>query len=233
MGIYRFADLTVELKNKYPYTDFQCRDYLSYSDSKVDISAEVSDLEIKKESLKTPDLPIGYIESVCLYRNLSLQLPQFNAIVMHACVFEMGGQGISLLAPSGVGKTTHMRYWQQKSPNLIVVNGDKPIVRFSDNVPYAYGTPWAGKENLHCNKRVMLTDLCFIERSNINAVEKLNAENCAESLLRQLLIPNDGIAASLTLQMADNLLNNCKLWKIKCTPTIEAAECAIENIVRY
>ncbi len=232
MGIYRFADLTVELKNKYPYTDFQCKDYLSCSNSKVDISVNANDSQIQKELLKTPDLPLGYIESICLYRNLSLQLPMFNAMVMHACVFEVNGQGIALLAPSGVGKTTHMRLWQQVLPELTIINGDKPIVRFLDNAPFAYGTPWSGKENLHCNRKVKLTDLCFIERSDKNSVEALKSEDCAEILLRQLLIPKDKVTALLTLQMADKLLNDCHLWKIKCTPTIEAAECAINKIVR-
>lgn len=232
MGIYRFADLTVELKNKYPYTDYQCRGYLSYSNSDIDISVMVDNAEIEKELLNTPKLPIGYIESVCLYRGLSLQLPQFDAVVMHACVCEINNKGIAFLAPSGVGKTTHMRYWQKELPNLTVVNGDKPIIRFFDNIPYAYGTPWAGKENLHSNKRVVLTDLCFIERSDIDSVEELNAENCVEMLLRQLLIPNDSTAVAMTLQMADTILNKCMLWKIKCTPTIEAAVCAINKILR-
>ena len=57
-----------------------------------------------------------------------------------------------------------------KAPKLTVVNGDKPIVRFFDEdfckeksleipdgtefgMPYAFGTPWCGKENLGGNQR--------------------------------------------------------------------------------
>ena len=38
---------------------------------------------------------------------------------------------------SGTGKTTHMLLWQKMlGDRFKFINGDKPIIRFIDNVPY-------------------------------------------------------------------------------------------------
>ncbi len=232
MAIYQLADLTVELKNKYPYTDMRCKDYLSFCYTETDICVETNALEIENELLRTPNLPVEYIEYVCLYRNLAFQLPQFHAMVMHGCIFEVEERGVALLAPSGVGKTTHMRFWNELCPSLQIVNGDKPIIRFWDGVPYAYGTPWAGKENYQCNIKVKLTDICFLERSSENMVFPADKKECVALLMKQLLMPYDFSGIEKTLEMADALLKRCHLWKIKCTPTLDAAEKSIEAILR-
>lgn len=112
-----------------------------------------------------------------------------------------------------------------------IINGDKPILRFFDDVPFAYGTPWAGKEKLQSNDRVPLTDICFIERSPDNSVFRVEPVERRNALMQQLLLPSDPAAAEKTLELTDRMLSVCNVWVIRCNISEEAAIIAYGTII--
>ena len=123
-----------------------------------------------------------------------------------------------------------MLLWQKYlGERLTVVNGDKPFVRFSDNepnTPYAYGTPWNGKEKLGCNMRTPLRHICFIERAQENSCEKIGRNEAINLIFKQIYIPNEPQAAANALALTDKLLSSSALWRIRCNMDISAAETA-------
>lgn len=232
MAMYKFADFNVDLQNRFRYLTEFCKGYETDC-CNADFTISVSDDEIVKEHKGSPEnFSKGYLESVCAYRKLCLGLPKHNAMLLHGAVITVQDKGIIFLARSGVGKSTHMMFWKKLlGDKLTVVNGDKPIVRFFDGVPYAYGTPWSGKEGLQNNIRAKLTDICFIERAKVNETVKIeNRSDYVERIMTQVLIPNDSESLLKTMEMADILMNRCNLWQIKCTPDIDAAKTAYNAI---
>ena len=154
-----------------------------------------------------------------------------DAMLLHGSVIAFQDRGIAFLAHSGVGKSTHTALWKKlNGDEVTVINGDKPIIRFFDGVPYAYGTPWAGKENWNTNTRVRLTDLCFIERDECNSTFTADKSDCVSALLQQILLPSDPAAMLKTLQLADALSKQCRFWKIRCNMEDEAAVAAKKAI---
>lgn len=233
MARYSIADFTVDIQNKNEYLEHQCREYIAEKSENVDFSVFVTDEEIRCEREKSGDMSFdeGYIESVCAYRKLCLVLPMRDAMLMHASVISCEDRGIAFLARSGVGKTTHTLFWKEVfGEKVSIINGDKPIIRFFDGQPYAYGTPWAGKENLQKNERVLLTDICFIERSDEDSAELIKGEDFLNSLMNQLLMPSEPLAALKTLGMVDKLLKNCRFWLLKCTKSQDSAILAYNKI---
>ena len=233
MPRYKFADFIVELKNHYPNVETQCKYFLYEGDRETDYVIEVTEEELEQEARVSqfPDSK-GYLESICSYRKLCTQLPMREALLFHASVVEAEGRGIAFFARSGVGKTTHTRNWiKTYFPKVNIVNGDKPIVRFFDGVPYAYGTPWAGKEGVYRLVRAELKDLCLIERAPVNEVTPLSKEEALNLLMLQIFLPPDPEATVATLDMIEKLLDRCNLWRIRCTPEIESAVLAYETIV--
>ena len=151
---------------------------------------------------------------------------------MHGCCIACKGHGIIFTARSGVGKTTHMRLWKQVyADEVTVINGDKPIIRFFEDGPYAYGTPWAGKEGYQVNDKVKLTDICFIERGEQNSVEKADKEQYVNFIMQQVLHPTDPLMAIKSLELLDRLLSGCNLWVIKCNISEQAAQLAHDTII--
>lgn len=221
----KLADLVVCFDNKYPYLERQCVDFLDDQNETADIIIEVSEEEIQGEqSLYAEKYSRGYLESVCAYRNLCLRVPKYNALVLHASVISYKDRCIALLAKSGVGKTTHTMLWKKVfGEEVKIINGDKPIVRFFDGVPFAYGTPWAGKEGYYSNDKAKLTDICFIERGVENFVSRVNTSDGITSIMQQVLRPKEPEMALNTLMLVEGLLKGCNLWTLKCNIKSDAA----------
>lgn len=234
MALYSLADFVVDLKNQYDFLTRQCMEYRYDGTAPVDFTVQVTEEELRKEQSITPDIRYseGYLESVCAYRQLCMGLPMRDAMLMHGSVIECGGKGIAFLARSGIGKTTHTMLWKQVYGQQVrIINGDKPIIRFFDRVPFAYGTPWAGKENLQINDRVQLTDICFIERSAEIAVSKADPTDHLGAVMQQILHPSEPAAAVKTLELLDRLLSVCNVWVIKCNVSENAAIMAHDTIL--
>ena len=232
MPIYSIAGLNVEFKSRFKAIERKCIEYLSELDAPADVTVYATDEDLRRERLSSSkDVSDEYIESVCLYRNLCLQMPRFNGMLLHSSVVSVGNRGIAFLARSGVGKSTHTLLWKKMlGEECTIVNGDKPIVRLEKGVPIAYGTPWGGKEGLQTNTKVQLTDLCFIERNDTDSVEGLDLDVAVGRIMQQVLLPSDPQDAAKTLELADTLLKKCRLWLIKCTPNLSAAEVAYKTI---
>ena len=231
--MYKIADFNFELKFRHTRFKLDSADY--YVDE-GDLFATISCSEEEKEIARNNDYSLkkSYLESMVLHRKLAEWLPLHNAFVLHSACFDVDGAGVAFAAHSGTGKTTHMNLWQKYlGDKMIVVNGDKPIVRFFDDepeTPYAYGTPWNGKERLGCNMRTKLQHICFIERSKTNFVEPMNKEDAIERIFNQVYMPKDPVAVVNTMQLIDRLLSCCKLWTIHCNMEDDAAKIAYDAI---
>ena len=228
------ADFYIKINTQFNYISKKFIDYI-INDNNIHLDVEIKDTEIfLKSDVHSPiDRNICF-ENIYSYRKLAEWLPLHNAFVLHSAVFDVDGTGIALAAHSGTGKTTHMLLWQKLlGDRLTIVNGDKPIVRFFDDepeTPYAYGTPWNGKEHLGCNMRTPLKHICFIERAEQNSCEEILKSEAADRLFNQVYMPKDPLAAINTLQLINRLISCCKLWKIKCNMDIEAAQTAYNKL---
>lgn len=233
MPLCSIADFVVDFANQHDYLEKQCVEYRHKGNAPAEFTIRVTDDDLRQERfLSDRHYSDGYLESICAYRKLCLALPLRDALLLHGSVIACEGRGIAFLAHSGVGKTTHTMLWKRVYPEEVsVINGDKPIVRFWDGVPYAYGTPWAGKEGIQTNTRVRLTDLCFIERSESCSVEKADKGAYVNALMMQMLHPSDPEAAIKTLELSDRLLSSCNMWVIKCNISEDAARIAHDTII--
>lgn len=229
---FLFGDFNIDFIDPAMEIRAKCKPYRTEL-TDADCCFEISDADIQFERLCTPDADEksdNYIAYVAAYRKLADWLPMHNAFVLHSAVIDADGTGVAFAAHSGTGKTTHMLLWQRLlGEKMKIVNGDKPIVRFFENepeTPYAYGTPWNGKEHLGCNMRTPLRHICFIERAAKNSVEPMRQADAVNLIFNQVYMPHDPAAAAATMVLINRLLSCCKLWKIRCNMEPEAAEVA-------
>ena len=236
----KMADFIIEIDNKYDYISRFCSEYI-YEGPECDIRASCTEEDISNEfELAKQDEDVyntlivmneekrrGYLESICVYRAICLQLPERNSFVMHAATIEVDGLAYAFTARSGTGKSTHISLWKKYLGERVkVVNGDKPIIRLIDGVFYAYGTPWCGKEGWNRNVRVPLKGICFIERALENKIDKMPISDAASRIMKQILMPKEPLGAINTLELLDKMLNNVNCWLLGCNTSIEAAEIA-------
>ena len=227
------ADFVIEIRNRYRHIEKLCSNYI-VDKGEPDFILECTDEDIAKEIEYYEDPSYAnpaYSESICLYRKLCMQLPKHDAFLMHSAVIDVDGKAYAFTAKSGTGKSTHICLWKKLlGEKVIVVNGDKPILRFIDNELYVYGTPWCGKEGWNTNMRSTMKGLCFLERAEQNSVVPLDKSIAAERIMHQILIPTDPIDAMATLELMDRMLAKIDIWLLGCNMNVEAAKIAYETM---
>lgn len=229
LSIYRIADLNIKIQNKYKYTSVLCKDYLS-SETNFDFVAKASDEDISKDRQFVPHAKESYLESLSIYRSICNKLIEYNGFILHASVVEKDGECYAFAAKSGTGKTTHSKLWLKRYPDARIINGDKPLIRFINNKPYVYGTPWCGKENFNINTKSPLKSLCFIERAENNSIVSISKEEAVSRIFSQLLVPEDPKQFNVLLDLVENLINSVSTYLLKCNMDVSAAETAYEKM---
>lgn len=226
VGIYGFADLKFKINYNYSYFERLAKDYRLEGEN-FDAEISVTETEIQAENLEGTS-SVDYLESLAIYRKVAEKIIDFSGFLMHGVVVNAGGKGVAFLARSGTGKSTHAWLWQELlGENLVIINGDKPLVRLIDGEFYAYGTPYAGKENIHKNDKVKLTDVFFIERNEKNFVTP--CEDIFKRLAQQIFIPRNEKMLK-TLELIDAFSKKVKFHVIHCNKDIEAAKVAYSKI---
>ena len=227
--VYEIAGLRILIENRCNYTTNFCKSYLSADqNSPVDLSVKVSNETFYEEKKYSAEFSDGYIENICLYREICRQMPVFNRLLLHSAVLEYKGEGFAFLGRSGAGKSTHTGLWLKHLKGSKIVNGDKPILHFEDGEFIAYGTPWMGKEFLGENSKVALKGLCFIEKAPKNEIVKLSFAEVSKLIFPQVLMPTDEENAVKTLELTDKLIQTVPVYLLKCDISEEAVKTSFE-----
>lgn len=226
------AGIPVGFDNRFPNLVDFCRGF--ETDLPPALSIQVSKEELDVERSKQADaFSDGYLETVCCYRKAANALVDRDIFLMHGSVVEVDGEGYAFLAPSGVGKTTQTRLWQQYfGQRFRIINGDKPLIRMvcdGESAQFdAYGTPWRGKEGLGCNASVRLKAIFFLKRSSVPSAKPASQEQKVDLLFHQLLMPKEPERMIRLLDMADKLVSTIPIYMLHCDMTEQSVLCAYQ-----
>lgn len=195
-------------------------------------TAETADICITSEPSalheKQPHLSMDACEYLCTGASFYRQLLQFDGLLIHASAVVMDGYAYLFSAPCGTGKSTHTNLWRQAfgHERVQMLNDDKPAIRRENGRWYAYGTPWSGKTDQNINMRVPLGGVCILARGEINEITPFGGSAAIFALLEQTARPPMASARARLLELLDSLLTEIPVWKLRCTPTVEAAHIA-------
>lgn len=170
-----------------------------------------------------------YVNSGALFGR---KLISFDGMVLHACAVVHAGRAYLFSAPSGTGKSTHARLWCARLADCYILNDDKPAIRVTDGVAYAYGTPWSGKDHSNKNAKLPLGGICFLHRGE---QDQIRAADAAEALVL-LYAQTAHTALSQTemdklLATLERLIRAVPIYRLTCTPTLHAAEVSYQAMV--
>ena len=222
----QLAGIPVQLDNRFPDLQLLCRGYETTEEPLIHISASAEEIEAER-AMQADIFTDGYLETVCLYRKLALEMLRHNVFIMHASVIEVDGEGYAFLAHSGTGKTTQTRLWLEYFGNRArVINGDKPLIRVvpeGDGWQFiVYGTPWCGKEGMGCNASVPLKALFLLERSPQPSCEAAPEEYAIDRIFHQLLMPENPAQMMQLLDMVDKLVETVPCYRLQCDMTVNS-----------
>ena len=232
MFCIEMAGIPIGIDNRYEYIERLCRGY-EIEGKAPDFTVSATEEELQKAQDAERPYSSGYLESLCLYRSLCLRLPEYDAFLIHGAVVELDGAAYLFCAPSGTGKTTHIRLWlEQFGPRAQVINGDKPVLRFIDGVLCACGTPWQGKEHMGENIMRPVQGICFLEQSPENRIRALSASEVTRRIFRQLLLPQEEEELDRYWALLEKMLDTVPFYLLECNRDPEAARLSYETMRR-
>ena len=148
-----------------------------------------------------------------------------NGFVLHASGIFYQGNAILFSAPSGTGKTTHTKLWQEYDPTSFILNDDSPIIRFmKDGKAYACGSPWAGASGESRNVIVPLKAVVFLQQGNENQITRLQTFPALQRILGCVNRPVDKDLMDKLLTLIHLLLSDIPCYLLTCRPDMEAVE---------
>ena len=220
----QLAGVNVGIENRYDLTS-QVRDWLT--EAKPDFTVRVSPEELEREDAGR-GLDREYLESICAYRHIAERMPDYDAFVLHGAAVVKDDLAYLFTAPSGTGKTTHVRLWRYFLAGSWILNGDKPILRRSPTGFTVCGTPWRGKENHGVNAERPIRGICLLRRGRENRIVPAAPSELVRFLTRQIYIPKEPARADKLVKLLDECCRTVPIWSMECTFSPRAAQTAWE-----
>jgi len=234
----KLADKIIQIENIHPELKEFCKDYL-VEDCNPDIiiTLNQSDLIFEQGQCIEETYSDSYLETLATLRKISEIFPSSHRFLIHGASISYDDVAYLFTAPSGTGKSTHIRLWRKHLGDKVkIVNGDKPFISLEkvscgeELLPRIYGTPWAGKERWHRNCNLPLAGVCFLQRGTTNSIRRIEPKDCLSLLFHQVYIPEDASAVGLTMELLDLFVKQTPLYLLTCDISEEAVRCSFEAL---
>lgn len=152
----------------------------------------------------------------------SVGMLEREGCVLHGVTMNYQGNGILVLAHSGVGKSTHTNRWEAMGLASIV-NGDRCLCRKIDGTWYAYGMPWAGSSGKHEQVKVPVKWIIDLKRGPENRIEEMSAFEKEIFLLQRIFAPvTRGAQQEKAFSCVHELSLACQIKRLYCLPDEES-----------
>ena len=186
------------------------------------------------ESRKHPALSLTDFEYLHTGEAFANRLAYLGGLVMHGSAISYEGKGIVFSAPSGTGKSTHAGLWKQQYGERVVhINDDKPAIRFNEESPVVYGTPWSGKTDTNSNNSAPLKAIVFLEQASENQIQPLSVDDALMHIYRETVRPfYDEALGMKVLDTAERLIQSVPVFLLECTISSEAVE-LVKNTMQW
>ena len=232
------AEKNIRIISLFDEVYYLCSDYLSEHEPDMLVTIKPENIAYERlknaqeseiEGIPVIDYSDSYLETLAVYRKIAAKMLAFDTMLMHGAVVAVKDKAWLFTAPSGTGKTTHIRLWLDNIPGSFVVNGDKPLIRVGEEI-IAYGTPWAGKEGMHQNIGIRLCGIVFLERGETNCIDKIPFSAALPEMVQQSFRPEDKKSLEQTLRLIGVLGKRVPLYRLRCNMLSEAALIAYNTL---
>ena len=236
------AHTIIEIECFYDTIITLCKDYIVHS-GKPDFLVRTSleeiiarRREVPKSEREIPGVAFRYadeaLEPFVVHQKIVEGLISFDTLLLHGATIATNNHAYIITAPSGVGKSTRAKIWLETYPDSFIVNGDKPLIKITDNEIFACGTPWCGDEGWNTNIMVPLRAIFLLERADEgeeSTIKEVSLGKAFPFLLQQTYRPSDPNLMRETIQLLKALEGKVKLYRFRSTPTPEAVRLAYET----
>ena len=185
--------------------------------------------EALAEGFRVRNFPDPFLERAAIQRKFAEALFDLDILLLHGSTVCVDGRAYLFTARSGTGKSTHTRLWRETfGSRALMVNDDKPFLKFTPEGVFACGSPWSGKHGLDSNITVPLQGICLLQRGTENRIRPAQAEEVLPMLYKQAHQPLDEQKLPQLANLVERLSRTVSLWQMDCTKDPAAAQVAFD-----
>ncbi len=226
MTTIKIADIVIDADLRYSINEkmlaaYKCEGVAAFT-------ARCTDSQIEKELALSEIKVPAYCENACICRSVAEQIIDYDRLLFHSAVVEIGGKAIAFAAKSGTGKSTHVKLWLKNFADCKILNGDKPFFAYDSDGFTVYGSPWQGKENYGYNGKARLCGICFLTRSKENKVRKMSPEEAFGKAFLQVSFPQEVGHRLRITELLHTLTKSVPCYELFCNMEDNAAITARE-----
>jgi len=244
---YRIAERNIRICSEYYDVHDLCQDYQTEAEPDLEIEITPSDLQYEQAHADSDGIagyynpvhgtffrdtnPDRFFETLAVYRKISEYMPYWDTVLFHGSAVAVDNKAYLFTAPSGTGKSTHVRLWRELfGDRAHVINDDKPLIRVSADEVTVFGTPWNGKHHLGENISAPLHAICFLKRSKTNYLRPVAADEALPLLIKQAYRPRNPASLALVLKLIETMLHRVSFFEMHCNMELDAARLAYETM---
>lgn len=211
------------------FTDGTPSHFVEVFPEELAMEQELARQEAIEEGFRFRQFSDPFLDRAVIQRKIARALFPLDILLFHGSGLAVDGEGFLFTAKSGTGKSTHTRFWRETfGDRAIMVNDDKPFLRFAEDSIYLCGAPWSGKHGLDSNVEVPLKGICILHRGGENTISPMAPEEALPMLLHQGCCPLDESCQPKFQELVWNLSREVPLWEMYCTREMQAAEVAYQ-----
>lgn len=175
---------------------------------------------------------IVYTKNLLELLGLEWFLLQQGGLMLHASLVSWEGRGILFCAPSGTGKSTQAKLWEQHLGSQ-TLNGDRAAIRCEQGVWSAWGLPYAGTSGIYRNQSVPVSALVLLRQGTQNRISEVSPLVAFKGLLPECNARRwDGNSMERLMGILFQLVDDIPCYLLECRPDREAVELLRDVIVK-
>lgn len=156
-------------------------------------------------------------------------LLRHDAFLLHSSCVRIHGKAVLFSGPSGAGKSTQAELWHQFL-NADILNGDRTILRKTENGFTAAGSIWAGSSGIYRREQAPAAAIFLVQQDEENRVERLGFDAFIPLFSQTILNSWDpDYMARITSLYAD-AMDQIPVYRLCCRPDREAVELAYRTL---
>ncbi len=147
-----------------------------------------------------------------------------NRLLLHASCVDTPYGGLLFSGPSGIGKSTQAALWE-KYGSARLINGDRPILRPTEQGWLAYGSPYAGSSHRHLNECCPVRAVVLLKQAPACSLRRLGVGEGFRKVFAGVTVGTwDAEGLSLACDLVERLVSEIPICELACTPDAAAVE---------
>ena len=200
------------------------------------------DIRVEEEDISRYPLicPTGVLdpfsEAYLLMPRVSAYLLKYQRALIHGVSFVWRDKSWLITAPSGTGKTTQLRHWQQLYGSEIeVINGDKSVLALhADGSFLIHPSPWMGKEKDAGTASAPLGGIVVLRQADYNTIRRITPRESVLEIYRQFLNLGDDPEEVLAIgRLESRLLDTIPVWMLENIGDEDSARLTHRTLSEY